>query len=109
MENHKKESDVQIGGCFALFMLFDESDISPCTKAAVDGGAIKTVLTAMENHPNNANLQKHGCQFLYCLAKSHEDYRNSIVQSKGLTAVTEARRIHQDNTEVVSKALTAIA
>jgi hypothetical protein len=99
MDKYKGEKCVQSWGCYALSSLS-----STRSKALVDAGCIEIVIPAMENHPDDAVLQMHACQFLSIIAKHHKDYRNRIIDAKGLTAVAEARRVHKDKANLVSKA-----
>lgn len=62
----------------------------------------------MESHASVIDLQIAACQFLIVLSRMHENYRNLIVEAKGLAAAAEARRIHKDNARVVCVSRNAV-
>jgi hypothetical protein len=107
----------------------DDEEKKACAKAVVDAGAIPAVILAMENHGTMAKLQQDACQLLGILARTKTtktsstsassstssrygdddeyQYRNAIIEAKGLVAIVEARRIHKDDAKVVEQARNA--
>ena len=65
-------------------------------KAAIDAGAIRSVIEAMEHHRNHSSVQKRGCLFLSNLAiVVHDKYRQKNLQAKCLVAAGEVLKQHE--------------
>jgi hypothetical protein len=95
MTCHPKNRDVQRWGCYALQSLLRNG--SSFAEAAAMAGGIDLVISAMNNHLNgngDRELQLDACRFLYRVAKDNEEFRDKIVQAKGLVAIGEAFRVH---------------
>lgn len=108
MKKHKQNTKVQYHVCYALrtFVSLDESPT--WAKAAVDAGTIEAVIEAMGNHSDHVELQKEGCMFLTIVARSNDDYRNMILDAKGLVPIVEALRIHKHNKQIAAEAWKAL-
>jgi hypothetical protein len=81
-----------------------DQELSTWAKIAVDVGSIDPVLAAMNNHPAHAVLQFYACCFLCRLSIANKDYRNRIIDAKGLVPIVEAQRIHKADATVVQAA-----
>jgi hypothetical protein len=115
MRQHVKDENVQVHAIHALdtllFHVYDEDSKSWAwaNQAVVEAGSIALVVDAMERHVSHAMLQVYACQFLGTLADASgdnddDDYRNQIMDARGLTAVVEARRFHKNDARVVAEA-----
>jgi hypothetical protein len=105
MNSNKKEESVQLEGCLALYRLVKQQNPQLVgSKEAVNGGAIECIISAMERFPKSASIQTRGCGFFYCIYK---DYRERIIEAKGLIVIAEAGRIHKDNKTVFTAAQNA--
>lgn len=72
----------------------------------------------MVDNPENAQIQKKGCQALVCLANHQDplvagemrnDYRQMVIDAQGLVVVSEVIRIHRSNEDVYFAAVRAMA
>lgn len=70
MENHQEVVNVQEAGCLAFHKLFIDDEETPCTKAAVDAGAIKA--------QDSWGLSQEHCS----IQGSHCDFRSSTNPSR---------------------------
>jgi intracellular sulfur oxidation DsrE/DsrF family protein len=109
MEHNSHDEDVQRAGLDALINLLTPRHAATDVKLVVDNGGIELAVKAMENHPTFAEVQTQGCSLLASIAMCNNgEYRNRIIQAKGLVAVVEAKRNHQDNDHVLNSVRDAV-
>jgi hypothetical protein len=93
----KQSALVQHHECRALNkLLHDESPT--WAKAATDLSG--PVISAMETHLNDFEIQYTACLFLTSLSNANDDYRNMVLDADGLVPVVRALRVHKDNAPV---------
>jgi hypothetical protein len=89
-----------------------------CVRAIAAVGGIELAVQAMINSPMNSEIQKKGCQALYCLANHQDqpepgempnDYRKMVIDAQGLVVLSEAIRLHGSNEDVYFAAIRAIS
>jgi hypothetical protein len=99
-----------VDGCLALRKII-RFESSSCAKAATDSWCIELVISAMDNHRNEAEIQMEGCNFLSLLSSAaEENFRKMVLDADVLRIipVVRALRIHQDDAQVKHAARLAL-
>jgi hypothetical protein len=88
---NEQDADIQVDGLKELGNLAVDDDNNQETIAQL--GGIARIVSAMKDHPKNANVQKYGCAALQKLAENVNN-PEAIADAKGITPILSAMKDH---------------